>query len=229
MIAIFFSFVSWMFVSFYGAGNVVGAAEAAVTSGDSTVFVFAALTGVLGAWAGAVGGILLVTSLFAGILAFHNGINRYLHALASQESLPARLARTNKHQAPHAAGWVQSIIAVILIAPFVILGLDPVLTLFSWFSGLSVAALVTLYALCSIAIVAYALRHRAESSVAKMIVAPVLATVCLVGVLALIISNFTSLIGGEVLTAALLLAVVPIIFIIGLLSERRRNAKGSQE
>jgi hypothetical protein len=31
---------------------------------------------------------------------------------------------------------------VVLIAPFAIFGVDPVLTLFSWFSGLSVASLL---------------------------------------------------------------------------------------
>ncbi|WP_291050351.1 APC family permease [Herbiconiux sp.] len=228
VIALFFSFVSWMFISFYGASEVVDAAGAAVESGDSTSFVFAALDGMLGPWSGPVGSILLVTSLFAGILAFHNGINRYLHALGSQGSLPSRLARTNSHQSPSAAAWAQSVIAVILIAPFALLGLDPVLTLFSWFSGLSVAALVTLYSLCSIAIVVYALRHRADSSVLKMVVAPVLATLCLLGVLAVIIVNFTSLIGGELLTASLLLIVVPIVFSIGFISERNRTTPKGQ-
>ena len=101
-----------MFISYYGADNAVAAAEDAVMSGDSTMFVFQALEGILGGWAGVVAGILLVTSLFAGILAFHNGINRYLHALGSQQSLPKRLAHTNRHQAPHVAGWAQSIIAL---------------------------------------------------------------------------------------------------------------------
>ena len=221
VIAIFFSFVSWMFVSYYGAGNAAAAAEAALVSGDSTQFVFQALDGVLGGWAGVVASVLLVTSLFAGILAFHNGINRYLHALGGQRSLPAGLARTNRHQSPHIAGWSQSLIALVLVAPFAILGLDPILTLFSWFSGLAVAALVTLYVLCSIAVITYAVREKA-TGLWQTRIAPALSAVLLLGVLVLVISNFTSLIGGEVVTAAVLLAVVPVAFVIGFATERRK-------
>ncbi|WP_106814239.1 APC family permease [Microbacterium timonense] len=220
VIAIFFSFVSWMFISYYGSDNAVAAAETAVMSGDSTQFVFQALDGVLGSWSGVVANILLVTSLFAGILAFHNGINRYLHALGSQKSLPQRLSHTNRHQAPHAAAWVQSITAVLLIAPFAILNLDPILTLFSWFSGLAVAALVTLYVLCSIAVVVYAVRTHATDPWQTRI-APAIAALLLVGVLALVVANFTSLIGGEVITAVILLAFVPIALLAGFITERR--------
>lgn len=223
VIAIFFSFVSWMFVSYYGAPNVVGAAEAAVVSGDSTLFVFEALAGVLGSWTGVVAGILLVTSLFAGILAFHNGINRYLHAMASDGSMPAVLARTNRHAAPHRAAWVQSAVAALLIAPFAILGLDPVLTLFSWFSGLAVAALVTLYVLCSIAVVAFAVRTR-EGDIWQTRIAPVLAAVLLGGVLSLVVANFTTLIGGDVVTAVVLILAVPVVFAIGAVLRRRSAA-----
>jgi amino acid transporter len=219
LIAVFFSFVSWMFVSYYGAGHVADAAKKAVVSGDSTGFVFGALSGLLGGWAGVVANILLITSLFAGLLAFHNGINRYLHALGSQGSLPKRLARTNRHLAPSAAAWVQTIMTVVLVAPFAILNLDPILTLFSWFSGLSVAALVTLYVLCSIAVVVYSLRHR-TGGVWQTRIAPVASAVLLLGVLLLVITNFTSLIGGEVPTAIALLVVVPIAFAVGLLLER---------
>ncbi|WP_327043727.1 APC family permease [Microbacterium sp. Root553] len=222
VIALFFSFVSWMFISFYGADAAVAAAEEAVVSGDSTVFVFNALVGILGAWSGPVAGVLLVTSLFAGILAFHNGINRYIHALATQRSLPCALARTNRQSAPHAAAWVQSILAVLIILPFVVWGLDPVLTLFSWFSGLAVAALVTLYILCSIAVITYSVRHPGGGTWQTR-VAPAAAAVLLIGVLALVVTNFTSLIGGDVTTAVALLAVVPIAFIIGFATERHRS------
>ena len=214
VIAIFFSFVSWMFVSYYGAGNAVAAAEAAVVSGDSTRFVFDALTGILGGWAGTIAGILLATSLFAGILAFHNGINRYLHAMAGEGSMPSALARTNRHQVPNRASWVQSAVAVLLVAPFAILGMDPVLTLFSWFSGLAVAALVVLYVLCSVAVVVYATRN-GEGSLWQTRIAPILAAVLLTGILVLILANFTTLIGGDVVTAVALILVVPVAFIVG--------------
>jgi amino acid transporter len=228
VIAIFFSFVSWMFVSYYGAGNAVAAAEAAVVSGDSTVFVFDALVGILGGWSGTIAGILLATSLFAGVLAFHNGINRYLHAMAGEGSMPAVLARTNRHQAPSRAAWVQSVVAVLLVTPFAVLGMDPVLTLFSWFSGLAVAALVVLYVLCSVAVVVYSVRN-GEGALWQTRVAPILAAVLLAGILVLILGNFTTLIGGDVVTATGLVLVVPVAFLLGAaLARPARPARAAQ-
>lgn len=223
IIALFFSFVSWMFISYYGAGSAVHQADKAITSGDSTSFVFNALDGMLGGWAGVAASILLITSLFAGILAFHNGINRYLHALGSQGSLPVSVARTNRHQAPSAAAYVQTAIAVVLVAPFAILGLDPVLTLFSWFSGLAVAALVALYILCSAAVIAYFIRNRINGRIWQHYTAPAIAGLALIGVLWLVVANFTVLIGGEPVLAVILLLVVPVVFIVGALTDRQHH------
>ena len=88
VIAVFFSFISWMLVSYYGPSQVADAAGAALESGDSTAFVLTPMVELFGPWAGITTGILLVTSLLAGIIAFHNGINRYLHSLALRGSLP---------------------------------------------------------------------------------------------------------------------------------------------
>ncbi|HWU33234.1 MAG TPA: hypothetical protein VN108_10185, partial [Marmoricola sp.] len=198
-------------------------ADKAITSGDSTSFVFNALDGMLGGWAGVAASILLITSLFAGILAFHNGINRYLHALGSQGSLPVSVARTNRHQAPSAAAYVQTAIAVVLVAPFAILGLDPVLTLFSWFSGLAVAALVALYILCSAAVIAYFIRNRINGRIWQHYTAPAIAGLALIGVLWLVVANFTVLIGGELVLAVTLLLVVPVVFIVGALTDRQHH------
>ena len=172
-----------------------------------------------GPWAGITTGILLVTSLLAGIIAFHNGINRYLHSLALRGSLPAVVARTNRHRAPAAAAWIQTATAVVLVVPFAVLALDPVLTLFSWFSGLAVAALLVLYMLCSIAVVGFFRRERVTGQLWQTLLAPALASVLLAWVLYLVVSNFTSLIGGSAETAVALLVAVPLVFAAGVLVE----------
>jgi amino acid transporter len=219
VIAVFFSFISWMLVSYYGPSHVIDAAGAALESGDSTSFVLTPMVELFGPWAGTVTGILLVTSLLAGIIAFHNGINRYLHSLALRGSLPGALARTNRHRAPAVAARVQTAIALLLVAPFALLSLDPVLTLFSWFSGLAVAALLVLYILCSLAVVAYFRRERVAGQIWQTAVAPILATLLLGWVLYLVVSNFTALIGGSAETAVGLLTAVPVVFAAGVLVE----------
>ncbi|HKS00179.1 MAG TPA: amino acid permease, partial [Arthrobacter sp.] len=146
-------------------------------------------------------------------------INRYLHSLALRGSLPAVLARTNKHRAPASAAWVQTTIAVLLVAPFAVLGMDPVLTLFSWFSGLAVAALLVLYMLCSLAVVAFFRRERVSGKLWQTLIAPAVASLLLGWVLYLVVSNFTALIGGSAETAAGLLVAVPVLFLAGVLAE----------
>lgn len=221
VIAIFFSFVSWMLVSYYGPTQVMDAAGAALESGDATTFVIAPMVELFGPWAGITAGVLLVTSLLAGVIAFHNGINRYLHSLALQGSMPAKVARTNRHRAPAVAARIQTVTAVVLVAPFALLALDPVLTLFSWFSGLAVAALLVLYILCSLAVVRFFRRERVEGQLWQTLLAPALATLLLAWVLSLVVSNFTALIGGSTETAAALLAAVPVMFAAGVLVESR--------
>ena len=219
VIAIFFSFISWMLVSYYGPAQVMDAAGAALESGDATTFVLGPMVELFGPWAGTVTGVLLVTSLVAGIIAFHNGINRYLHSLALRGSMPAVVARTNRHRAPAVAAWIQTATAVVLVAPFAVLGADPVLSLFSWFSGLAVAALLVLYILCSIAVVGFFRRERTDRRVWQTLIAPALAALLLAWILFLVVSNFTSLIGGSAETAAALLAAVPAVFTVGVVVE----------
>ena len=219
VISVFFSFITWMLVSYYGPSQVMGAAGAALESGDATSFVLGPMVELFGPWAGIVTGVLLVTSLLAGIIAFHNGINRYLHSLALRGSMPAIVARTNRHRAPAVAAWIQTGAAVVLVVPFAVLALDPVLTLFSWFSGLAVAALLVLYILCSAAVVAFFRRERAVGQVWQTLAAPALAAALLAWILFLVVSNFTQLIGGSAETAVALLVAVPVVFVAGVLVE----------
>lgn len=227
VISVFFAFISWTLVSYYGPSQVMAAAGAALESGDSTTFVLGPMVELFGPWAGVLTGVLLVTSLLAGIVAFHNGINRYLHSLALRGSLPAAIARTNRHRAPAVAAWIQTALAVLIVMPFAVAGLDPVLSLFSWFSGLAVAALLVLYILCSAAVVRYFSQNPVPGKVLQTRIAPVAGAILLIWVLSLVVGNFTALIGGSAGTATALLVSVPVVFAAGVLVEvvieRRRQ------
>lgn len=223
-IAIFFAFVSWMVVSHYGASNAVVEAETALVSGDSTALVFGAISDTLGTWATDVAGVLLATSLLAGILAFHNGINRYFHALAEHGLFHGRIASTNKHGAPYVASAIQTFVAAVLVIPFAVLGKDPVLTLFSWFSGLAVLALVVLYFLTSVSVVVYFRRTGLDRRLWNTVIAPIAAAVLIVAGTVLVIRNFPTLIAGSTTTAVVLAASVPLVFAGGwVLAHLRRR------
>ena len=115
VIALFFAFVSWMVVSSYGASQVVAAAGGALESGDGTVLLFSAIADAIGPWAAEVGGVLLATSLLAGILAFHNASNRYVHSLGQTGVLPSVVSRTTRQGAPYVASALQTELALALL------------------------------------------------------------------------------------------------------------------
>ncbi|MBE1462869.1 APC family permease [Kibdelosporangium phytohabitans] len=192
----FFAFTSWMLVSAHGASKAADAAGAALGGGDSTVFVFAPIADQFGGWVNGVLPILLATSLFAGILAFHNSANRYLFSLGRDRLLHSRVCSLNKRQAPWFAGCVQTVIAIVLVVPFAVAGQDPVLTLFSWFSGVAVLAMMVLYLLTSLSVVVFFRRTRLDTRPWQTVIAPGLGAIGIAGAIAVILANFTTLIGG---------------------------------
>ncbi|MGW3953941.1 APC family permease [Streptomyces sp. NPDC004752] len=225
VVTIFFALVSWMLISAYGASKAPGAAGKALASGDSAGFVFAPIAAQFGGWAGDVLPVLLATSLFAGILTFHNSANRYLFSLGRDRQFPRSLARLNRRQAPSIAGCVQTAIALALVVPFVLTAKDPVVTLFSWFSGLAVLAMMLLYLLTSVSVVVFFRRRRADQHLWNTLIAPVLGTLGIAGASWLILANFTTLIGGEVGTAVWLGLTVPVVMALGAANARIRGRR----
>ncbi|MFF4658488.1 APC family permease [Streptomyces sp. NPDC001381] len=220
VITCFFAFTSWMLVSAHGASAATEEAGKALASGDATAFVFAPVTAQFGAWAGDVLPVLLATSLFAGILAFHNSANRYLFSLGREGLLPRGLTALNRRHSPWAAGIVQTVIAAALVLPFAVLGKDPVLTLFSWFSGVAVLGIMLLYFLTSVSVVVFFRRTGADTRIWNTLVAPVLGALGIAGAIWLIMANFTTLIGGDRATAVWLQLTVPAVLVLGLVTAR---------
>lgn len=216
----FFAFTSWMLISAHGASQATAEAGKALESGDAAAFVFAPIAAQFGGWVNDVLPILLATSLFAGLLAFHNSANRYLFSLGREGLLPQGLTAINRRHSPWVAGTVQTVIAVLLVVPFAVLGKDPVLTLFSWFSGVAVLGIMLLYFLTSVSVIVYFRRSGADTRPWNTLIAPVLGALGIAGAIWLIIANFTTLIGGDRTTALWLQATVPVVLILGVVAAR---------
>jgi len=208
LVTAFFAFTSWMLISAHGPSASAAAAGKALEAGDGASFVAGPMTDALGAWAGDTLPILLATSLFASILAFHNSANRYLFSLGREGLLPRRLSALNGRQSPWLAGVVQTSVAALLVFPFALAGKDPVLTLFSWLSGLAVLAIMLLYFLTSVSVIVY-FRRIGDTRKWNTVIAPALGAIGIAGAIWLIIGNFATLIGGDVETATWLALAVP--------------------
>ncbi|MCX5203460.1 APC family permease [Streptomyces sp. NBC_00237] len=209
VVTCFFAFTTWMVVSSYGASRSAAAAGAALAGGDGAAFVFAPVAARFGAWTNDVLPFLLATSLFAGILAFHNSANRYLFSLSRDGLLPRRLSVLGKRQSPWVAGVVQTLTATALALPFVVLGKDPVLTMFSWFSGVAALAITLLYFLTSVSVIVFFRRTRQDTRVWNTLIAPLLGSLGIAGAIFLVVDNFPTLIGGNAATATWLALTVP--------------------
>jgi amino acid transporter len=223
----FFAFASWMLISSYGASNATAAAGKALQSGDSTGFVFSPIAAQFGSWVNNVLPVLLATSLFAGILAFHNSANRYLFSLSREGLLPRKLSAINRRHSPGVAGLVQTAIAVVFVIPFALAGKDPVLTLFSWGSGVAVLAIMLLYFLTSASVVAFFRRERLDTRLWNTLIAPTLGALGVAAAIWLIVENFTTLIGGDPTTALWLELTVPAVLGLSVLAARLKRGRAS--
>lgn len=161
---------------------------------DPAAVLFSLADQYVGGWMVTVMMWLVVSSLFAGLLAFQNATGRYFFAMGRGGVLPARFGTVNKAGAPQAGVILTSIIAVIVIAIFAIAGLDPVLNLFFWFSGVTAIAIILVEILVSIAVIVYFSKN-AGANVWQSKIAPTLAIIGMVLGEYLLMSRFNLLAG----------------------------------
>ena len=138
---------------------------------------------------------LVLSSLFAGLLAFQNASARYFFSMGRAGVFPTALDRVNTYGSPWIATLTTSVISFAVIVFFWATDKDPVLNLFYWFSGLAVVAIVLVEALVCVAIIAYFRRSGVDTRMWHTLIAPVLAFLGLVLGLYLLMSRFGLLAG----------------------------------
>lgn len=210
LITAFYAFSTWSIVQFYGPANIRTAAE----SGLETLFFHASDT-ILGAWSSQVMSLLLITSLFACVLSFHNTLNRYFYALGREGLAHGALGKVHiRHGSPYVAGFAQSASAAAILALFVVSGADPYAVVFAWMSALTVIGILAVQSLVCVAIVLYFRKTRTSHGVWTTTIAPLLALAGLVVILSLVVSNLPLLAGSE----SLIVRSFPlVILVVGLL------------
>jgi hypothetical protein len=108
--------------------------------------------------------------------------------------LPASFGKVNGRGAPQAGAILTSVIAAIVIAIFAIAGLDPILNLFFWMSGVTAIAIILVEILVSIAVVVYFMKNKG-ANVWQGKVAPIVAAIGLALGEYLLMSRFNLLAG----------------------------------
>jgi len=193
IIMVFFSFTTWAIISSYGADHVVAAAFA-----DPGNFWFAKSDEYLGRVGTGIMRALLLSSIFACLLAFHNTITRYLYALGREGLLWGFLAGIHpRHQSPYKASYVQTGSAVVGLLGAVLSGADPLTVVFSWTSALATIGIVGLQFLVSAAVIVFFQRNGLDKRIWNSLVAPVLGMAGLGYAMYLLVVNLPALSGSE--------------------------------
>jgi amino acid transporter len=200
VITVLFGLTAFAMVTGMGASTVVEttvelSTVAGVPLADPAAVLFALATQYVGPWMATVMSILVLSSLFAGLLAFQNAAGRYLFALGRGGALPKMLSKVNGRGAPSTASIVTSVITGIVLVVFALFQLDPVVNLFFWFSGLAVISIVLIEVLVSIAVIVYFARNKGSENIFQTLIAPILATIGLVLGEYLLMSRFGLLAG----------------------------------
>jgi amino acid transporter len=200
LITVIFAAASFAVVSGLGADDVAGkVATISTVDGtplaDPSAVLFSVATDYVGGWLATVMSWLVVSSLFAGLLAFQNCSARYFFSLGRAGVLPGALRRTNRRGAPATASITTSVITGVVIVVFALAGLDPVLNLFYWMSGVAVIGVVLVEILVCVAVLAYFGRSGRARHWWSTTLAPVLAGLGLLVGLYLLIARFGLLAG----------------------------------
>jgi amino acid transporter len=199
-ITVLFALTSFAIVTGLGADTVVEeAAKISTVDGtplaDPAAVVFHVADQYVGSWLSTLMSWLVLSSLFAGLLAFQNSAARYFFAMGRAGVLPRALDHTNRRGAPHIASMAASVVSLAVIVLFAVRGLDPVLNLFYWFSGLAVVAIVVVEALVCLAVIAFFRRTGDDRRLWHTLIAPALACAGLLVGLYLLMSRFGLLAG----------------------------------
>ncbi|WP_249218856.1 APC family permease [Falsirhodobacter algicola] len=193
LISVFYAFSTWAISHYYGPSSVRVAAESALEG-----FYFNAAADLLGPWSVQVMNVLLLTSLFACLLSFHNTLNRYFYTLACESLVWRKMAHVHpEHGSPHVAGLVQAGLVALILGAFSFGSADPYTVVFSWMAGLAVLAILGTQILVSVSVIRFFQRDRLGRSALVVLVAPALATLGLLGAFALVGANITLLTGSQ--------------------------------
>ncbi|WP_199431455.1 APC family permease [Qaidamihabitans albus] len=170
----------------------------AVAGADAGALVPATAGTYLGEWTGPVLSVMVALSFLGAAIALHNMGSRYLFAMGRAGRLPDVLARVHtRHGTPVIGTAVQIALTAGVLAVFAALGADPLTNLFPAVSGITSISLVTLMLGCCVSVVVARLRRQVTEGPWQTIVAPVLAAVGLVAVLAAIARNYSTITGSE--------------------------------
>lgn len=221
MIGIFFVFTTWLMIAGTGADKLL---ETIGGLPDPTAHFFILAETYTNPTISMIAGLLLVSSLFAALSAFHNYIARYSYVAGRDGLLPEAFGRTHDaHQSPHIGSVVQSIGALIVLAIFAGLGLDPILNMFTWISQIGTLGVIGMMAITSLSVIAFFQKQGGGSPLSTLIL-PAIAGLIMAALFVYIFLNYGDLTVTGGALSWILPALIPAGGVVGFLLAQRLKA-----
>jgi amino acid transporter len=143
--------------------------------------------------------LLLVTSVFAAMLSFHNTAARYVFVLSRERVLPSSLGRIGRGAragAPIGGSVLQSAVALAVIGTCALTGADPIGVLFTQLSTVAAMSIMALMVAVSGAALRFYRRGGGTNERGwTRVAAPLLGMLAVGAILALTVANLDSLLG----------------------------------
>ncbi|WP_158885008.1 APC family permease [Amycolatopsis anabasis] len=221
--AVLYAFIVWAVVQAFGESAAV-----AVAGEHTADLFFLATDRYLGPWATTLMRILIITSVYATQLAFHNAVNRYVYALSRDRILPRPLGRLHpRHRSPYVAGLLQCALALAVVLAFAAAGADPYRHLLLWVNTPGVIGVLGLQVLVAASAGAFLASGRAGRRSPAVLATAALATALLTTALVLVVAHVDVLTAAGATTNTVLVCVMPAVFLSSLgltvLGNRRRS------
>jgi amino acid transporter len=186
VIGVVYAGAAWAMAAHAGQGHVVAAAAA---QGPGLLF------GLGSGFLSQAAQWLFLSSLFAAMLAFHNCVWRYAFALGREGVLPGVLSRTGSNNIPKTASLAQSATGLAVIGAFALAGAQPMQDLFFDLGTTGGFGLLLLYALTSVAVIAFFARNPGQEPAFSRLIAPALAAILLTAIAVLAVMHYGTLLG----------------------------------
>lgn len=213
-LAISYCFVLWAVVQAFADPSI----QASTATNPADLF-FVVAQKYLGTWASDLMRILIVSSVLASLLAFHNAINRYSRAMAGHGLLPKALGYVHpRTRSPYISGTVQTVLGAAVVIGFAIAHADPYLQLLVWVNTPGLLGVWLLQIMTAISIIVYFRRTGHPEPIWKTTVAPVLAMSGIAFALYKTCRHMELLTGASGKVNAILMISVPVTVVVGLVA-----------
>jgi amino acid transporter len=213
LIGVFYMLTAWLMANGAGVDKLVPTLQGLA---DPTTFLFELAGRYVGGPVPTIMGFLFVSSLFAAVLAFHNGVARYKYVAGREGLLPDSVGVTHPvYQSPHVGSIIQTVVAVLVVGLFAVLGMDPVLQLFTWLTQLGTLGVLGLMAVTSFSVVAFFGKNAMGETALSTKILPTIAGVVLAALFVYIFAKFGDLTGAAGSLGIILPSLVIVAAIIG--------------